>query len=62
MKAPHITASQDISHRPWARRTRLCWVKFIFSSIFGGSLLCTNQRKEEELDKGSRREEEEGVQ
>lgn len=32
MKAPHITASQESSQRPWARRTRLCWLNFIFSS------------------------------
>lgn len=37
MKAPHITASQDSSHMPWARRTRLCWVNFIFNNTMARS-------------------------
>ncbi|KAK6298119.1 hypothetical protein J4Q44_G00311740, partial [Coregonus suidteri] len=37
VKAPASTASQDSSHRPWARRTRLCRGNCSFSSAMAGA-------------------------
>lgn len=53
MKAPLITASQDISHRPWARRTRLCWVNVIFSSMAHYYAQATTEKREKKKERGS---------
>lgn len=42
-----MTASQDSSHSPCARRTRRCWVNFIFNSTMVPYHTLTKTKKEE---------------